>query len=178
MQIQVSTLSDIDEIFRLYRLATEFMRSKKTVVVWPEFDREMVKKEIEEKRQWKIVVNGDVACVWAVTFEDPEIWGEKNADPAIYIHRIATNPLYRNQNFVMTITDWARQYALSIGKEYVRLDTMGNNERLIKLYKDAGFDFLGFFQLKNTTGLPDHYQSGEPACLFEIDISKSRTSQA
>lgn len=174
MKIENSTPSDIEEIFRLYRIASDYMRSKKTVVVWPEFDRKMVERELSENRQWKIVIDGQIACVWAITFSDKEIWEHRNSDPSIYIHRIATNPLYRNQNFVRTITEWARSYALSSGKQYVRLDTIGNNERLIKLYTDAGFNFLGFFQLKNTESLPEHYRSGEPACLFEIKLLTSR----
>ena len=35
--------------------------------------------------------------------------------------------------------------------------------------KNAGFDFLGMFDLKNTDSLPDHYKEA-PVCLFEIDL--------
>jgi hypothetical protein len=37
------------------------------------------------------LIDGQIACVWAVTFNDPEIW-KNDQDAAIYIHRIATNP--------------------------------------------------------------------------------------
>ena len=49
-----STIKDIDEIFRLYKIATEYQRAKKTVVVWPEFERQLVETEIAENRQWKL----------------------------------------------------------------------------------------------------------------------------
>lgn len=47
MEIQNSTLSDIDTIFDLYRMAALYMKER-FWVHFPEFDRNMVIKEIEE----------------------------------------------------------------------------------------------------------------------------------
>ena len=74
MKIENSKIEDMDEIFRLYRIATEYQRSKKTVVVWPEFEKQLVETEIAENRQWKLIIENDVACVWATTFNDEQIW--------------------------------------------------------------------------------------------------------
>lgn len=169
MLIKNSTPADIDEIFRLYRIATNFQKTKKTVVVWPQFERSMVEREIAENHQWKLIVDGQVACVWATTFSDEQIWEERNVDAAIYIHRIATNPDFRGQNFVKIIVDWAKDHAKALGKDYIRLDTLDKNDRLIAHYKNAGFDFLGMFEMKDTSGLPAHYQE-KPVALFQIKI--------
>ena len=170
MTIENSTAKDIDEIFRLYSIATEYQKSKKIVVVWPEFERSLVEDEVAEERQWKIVSDGKIACVWAITFSDEQIWEERNKDAAIYIHRIATNPDFRGKNFVSVIVDWAKDYAKKLNKDFVRLDTLGNNVKLIEHYINAGFNFLGLFKLKSTEGLPGHYQNNDPACLFQIKI--------
>jgi ribosomal protein S18 acetylase RimI-like enzyme len=170
-QIENSTTNDIPEIFRLYRLAADYQRQKQTVVVWPEFAPELVETEVAEKHQWKMLIDGKIACVWATTFSDAQIWEEKNDDPAVYIHRIATNPDFRGQNFVGIIVEWAKGFALQNNKDFVRLDTIGNNTGLIKHYTNAGFTFLGVFDLKDTTGLPAHYH-GAPAALFEIKLDK------
>ena len=169
MEIENCTMKDIDEIFRLYRIASAYQQSKQTVVVWPEFERKLVETEIAENRQWKLIINNEIACVWAITFSDEQIWEERNADPAIYIHRIATNPDFRGNNFVAEIVKWAKEYAKENGKDFVRLDTLGNNAKLIEHYTGTGFTFLGMFNLKNTSGLPDHYHN-VPACLFEIKL--------
>lgn len=169
MHIENCTIEDMDEIFRLYRIASDYQRSKKTVVVWPEFERSLVEREIAEQHQWKMVVEGKIACVWATTFSDEKIWGEKNNDPAVYIHRIATDPEHRGKSFVTLIADWAKQFAKNHKKNFVRLDTIGNNEKLIEYYKKSGFDFLGMFVLNDVAGLPPHYLEG-PACLFEIKL--------
>ena len=140
------------------------------MVVWPEFEKQLVATEIAEKRQWKLIIDDKIACVWAITFNDEQIWEERNKDAAIYIHRIATHPEYRGRNLVSAIVDWAKLYAKQNGKNYIRLDTLGNNTKLIEHYKNAGFDFLGMFNLKSTQGLPGHYQNNDPACLFEIKL--------
>ena len=169
MKITNSNAADIDEIFQLYAMASAYQKTK-NVVVWPNFERQLVEKELAENRQWKLIIDNQIACVWAITFNDPEIWEERDADAAIYIHRIATNPDFRGHHFVKIIVDWAKTYAKEIHKDYVRLDTLGNNTGLIKHYTSAGFDFLGLFELQSTAGLPQHYQDTKGCCLFQIKL--------
>jgi hypothetical protein len=174
MTIKNVSIVDIDEIFRLYKIASEYQREKKKVIVWPNFDRNMVETEITEKRQFKMLIENEVVCIWAITFSDEQIWEEKNKDSAIYIHRIATSPNFRGKKMVAKIVDWAKQFADEKEIQFIRLDTLGNNTRLIEHYKEAGFDFLGMHTLKNTSNLPEHYQEA-PVCLFEIDLTKSNS---
>ncbi len=169
MRIENSNEADIPDILRLYDEASAYQIKVKATVVWPVIKRQLVATEIAENRQWKLVIGDKIACVWAITFEDEQIWQESSADAAIYIHRIATNPDFRGKNFVGTIVKWATAYAKSLGKHYVRLDTIGENLPLIRHYTKAGFDFLGMSQMKNTDGLPAHYESGHVA-LFEIRL--------
>jgi len=169
MKIENSTIHDIDEIFRLYRIASAYQKSKQGVIVWPEFERNLVSNEIEENRQWKLLIDGKIACIWATAFSDEQIWEKKNNDAALYIHRIATNPIFRGNNFIEIIVKWSKKYAQDNAKNYIRLDTLGHNTKLIEHYTNAGFSFLGMFDLKNTEGLPSHYQD-TPACLFEIKL--------
>jgi len=169
MSIRNSTLKDITEIFRLYSLATEYQKTIFPENTWPTFEPELVETEIQEERQFKLVIDSQIACVWAITFTDPQIWEERNKDPSIYIHRIATNPNFRGLKFVSEIVEWAKGYAKSYQKRYIRLDTCGNNQKLIKHYKGCGFDFLGMVRLKNANELPSHYQNAD-VCLFQIKL--------
>ena len=170
MNIRHSTTEDINYIFRLYRNASAYQRTKFLGNVWPEFERTMVLREIEEHRQFKLMVDGTIACIWAVTFNDPEIWGEKDAVPSIYIHRIATDPEFRGNNFMAHLVAWAKPYALAKGMNFIRLDTCGHNQGLITHYTKNGFDFLGMIKMKDTVALPSHYHNAE-VCLFEMALS-------
>lgn len=157
---------DISDIFRLYENARDFQKTKGSVL-WPQFDKKLIETEISENRQWKILINNQIACVWATTFSDPEIWEERNADPSIYIHRIATNPSFRGQNLVEEIVKWSKRYAEDNGKEFIRMDTVGENKGLINYYQKCGFYFLGLSKLKDTDNLPAHYHNAT-VCLFQM----------
>ena len=74
MNIYNSQIEDIDSIFELYEIATNF-QNKKSMVAWPKFKRELVQKEISENRQWKLIIDQQIACIWATTDSDPQIWG-------------------------------------------------------------------------------------------------------
>lgn len=159
---------DLETILKLYE-AARALQAERKMVVWPVFENTLMEQEITDKRQWKLVIDNEMACNWAITFSDKEIWEEKDQNDSIYIHRIATNPAFRGQRFIKNIVAWARDYACNQGKKFIRLDTLGNNKRLIRHYTDAGFNFLGVVQLADTSKLPLHYQR-EPDCLlFEMD---------
>lgn len=169
MEIKNSLHQDINEIFRLYEIARNFQKTK-GAVVWPAFDKELIETEISENRQWKIIIDNQIACVWATTFNDPQIWEERNHDPSIYIHRIATNPDFRGKNLVVEIVNWAINYAKENDKQFIRLDTVGENKGLIGHYQKCGFDFLGLLKLKNTNGLPAHYNNATVS-LFQLTVN-------
>ncbi len=169
MIIQNSTLNDLQEILALYRTATNYQKIKFPENQWPVFSQELIETEIGENRQWKLMEENKIACIWAHTFSDPQIWEERNADPAIYIHRIATNPAFRGRNYVSEVVIWVRNFAKQNEKKFIRLDTCGENKKLITHYTNCGFDFLGMRRLKNSDGLPSHYVNAE-VCFFEIKL--------
>lgn len=168
MQIQNSTIEDIDSIFDLYDKAIIYQKTKFNKH-WQGFERTLVETEIEENRQWKIIVNGKIACIFAITYEDELIWGKKNIDSAIYIHRIVTNPEFRGNNHVKIIIEWAKNFAKQKNKQFIRMDTWGDNHQLINHYTNCGFSFLGLTTLQKSEGLPKHYE-GACLSLFEIKI--------
>jgi GNAT superfamily N-acetyltransferase len=167
--IKNCALSDADSILQLYDAAMS-LQTQRNSVVWLPFEKTFIEKEIKEGRQWKLMADEEIACNWAITFNDKEIWAERDKNDSIYIHRIATNPSFRGHRFIVDIVNWARGYARSQEKQFIRLDTLGNNTRLIQHYTSAGFSFLGIFRLDNTLGLPAHYQQEPNCCLFEMRI--------
>lgn len=167
MIVKNSIHSDISYIFDLYKQATSYMKSKKQVH-WPDFSKELISKEIDENRQWKLIIDDQIACIWATTLNDEIIWGDNN-DPSVYIHRIATNPNFRGQNLVKNVLNWSNEYGRIRNLKYIRLDTVGLNTGLINHYQKNGFQFLGSKELENTNGLPEHYNAGE-VCFFQKPI--------
>ena len=174
MRIENSTLADVSKIFELYRVARDFMKSKNQVY-WPEFPKKLIINEIEENRQWKLLINEQIACIWATTLNDELIWGNENNEPSLYIHRIATNPEFRGQNLVRTLINWANEFGNNKNLKYIRMDTVGLNKGLISHYEKLGFEFLGTKEIKNTNGMPEHYKDGE-VCYFQKEITRIKAT--
>ena len=70
---------------------------------------------------------------------------------------------------VQKIVVWAKKYATEQKKQFIRMDTCGENKGLIKHYTNCGFNYLGIKKLKNTSELPSHYHKAE-VCFFEIKL--------
>lgn len=129
----------------------------------------MVAMAIKEKRQWKIIVDDQIVCIFTITYNDPDIWKEKDKDPAIYLHRIVTHPSHRGKFFVKHIKDWALEFGRKQGKKFIRMDTF-DNPKLIDYYVACGFNFLGLVTLGESSDLPKHYRNATLS-LFEIPIA-------
>ncbi len=168
MKILNSTIEDMPAIFKLYDAAIAYQQTK-FHKHWQGFDVLLIEKEIEEHRQYKMIDDGIIVCIFAVAFNDALIWGNRDKDPSIYIHRIVTNPLYRGRGYVKNIIEWAVKFGSNSGKKFVRMDTWGDNEKLIKYYTSCGFNFLGLSHTIADDALPKHYQ-GIQLSLFQIAI--------
>jgi len=70
---------------------------------------------------------------------------------------------------VSKIVEWAKNYAIENQKQFIRMDTVGDNSGLINYYTRCGFEFLGLLKLRNTEGLPAHYHNATVS-LFEIEV--------
>jgi predicted acetyltransferase len=117
MIIENSCQTDIPKIFDLYCMATDYMKSKNQVY-WPEFSKELIINEIAENRQSKLLINDQIACIWATTLNDELIWGNEN-EPSLYIHRITTDPKFRGQNLVKKVMDWANEFGKNKSLKYI-----------------------------------------------------------
>lgn len=168
MEILLSEPKDIDTIFHLYDEAIAFQQQVSNKQ-WRGFERGLIESEIANGLQYKIVIDSEVACIFAIAFNDAIFWGKKDLQPSIYLHRIVTNPTFRGQAFIKTIIEWSKEYCFANNKQFIRMDTWGDNNRLIEYYVKCGFRHVETINLENTQGLPAHYTAMELA-LFEIGI--------
>jgi GNAT superfamily N-acetyltransferase len=169
MLISPSTAEDTSTIFQLYRLATEYQRTN-GYNLWKQFDKELIDTEIKEERHWKISIDGEIACIFSIFYNDPLLWGEMDNDTSIYLHRIATNPKFKGRGMTRLIIDWAKEKARKTNRKFIRMDTWADNKNLSDYYINCGFNIVGYRKLdKEARGLPKHY-STLSLVLFEIVI--------
>lgn len=166
LQIINSTAEDLDTIFAFYDLAVAHQK-KVFNKHWQGFSSALVTQEIEENRQYKILINEQVAAIFAITYNDPQIWEERDKDSSIYIHRIVTHPDFRGYGFVKLIIEWSKAYIKYNHIDYIRMDTWADNEKLLQYYTGCGFNHVGSIKIAADSGLPKHYE-GISLNLFEI----------
>jgi ribosomal protein S18 acetylase RimI-like enzyme len=100
------------------------------------------------------------------------LWGEKDKNNAIYLHRIATHPDYKGRQLINRIIDWSLIHARKAGRKFIRMDTWGDNDRLSNYYIKAGFRLVGKQFITKNESLPEHYW-GIYLNLFEMDAVDS-----
>src|SRR4051812_29814914 len=101
-KITASTTRDMDSIFLLFDSAIDYQK-KNEYNLWPKFSRQMILDEIQDNRNWKILDGNTIVCVFSVHYNDPVIWKEKDQEPAVYLHRIAVNPLLKGRGIMNVI---------------------------------------------------------------------------
>ncbi len=169
MHILNSNTGDIEAIFNIYNAAIVYQKAH-FHSHWIAFDRQKLEKEIEEKRHWKIMMeDGEIGGIFSITYNDADIWFEKDNNISIYIHRIAVNPLYRGVGFVPHIIDWAKNYVRNNGRKFIRIDTFSDNDKLIAYYLHCGFVYAGVKSPRITADSPPHYV-GITLGLYEIEV--------
>lgn len=168
MDFQNTTLNDIELVFEIYEAAVEFQKAR-SHRAWLAFNREFIETEITENRNRKIMLDGEIACVFSLSFSDPLIWDEEKNESAVFLHRVAVNPKFRHIKFFPLIIQWLKGHAKNNGKKYIRMDTWNDNQKLIDYYIRCGFDNVGTTAPKNAAEMPKHYE-GILLRLFELKI--------
>ncbi|MEO6190835.1 MAG: hypothetical protein ABIO44_11220 [Saprospiraceae bacterium] len=160
---------DIEQIIKLYTVAIEFQKNISNQN-WLDFDRSNIMVEIGNQLIWKIVRDNKIVGLFNILLNDEVIWGEKENNLSIYLHRIVAErslPL----KLMPLIISWAREYAQSIGRNFIRMDTWSDNPKLIEYYMNLGFKNLGSFQAANPNCVPANYSSISLA-LLELQINR------
>jgi ribosomal protein S18 acetylase RimI-like enzyme len=168
--ITESTLDDVPEIRDLFAAAIEYQKTK-SGNPWRGLNEPGLINEISNRLHWKILEGNRIAAFFSIAFTDRLIWDERDADPAIYLHRIVTNPAFRGRGYVNAITDWAEAYGREAGKLFIRLDTDRDNARLNAYYQQCGYTNCGIktFHDTNNPLIPKHY-FGSGLSLYEKPI--------
>jgi ribosomal protein S18 acetylase RimI-like enzyme len=106
------------------------------------FSEEKIREKIAGGEFHLIRVAGEPVGVFRLLWSDLEFWGEV-PDDAAYIHSLAMRRAFAGRGIVQHAIAWAAERAKERGKEYLRLDTMGDNQRLNDYYKRLGFTPVG-----------------------------------
>jgi len=154
-EVRNTEMVDLGLIFELFEQSIHY-QEKKGYPVWGNYDRNVIIKDIENRNQYKIVINSRVAIVFSVSYSDKIIWREFDNGDSIYLHRIVVNPEFQGQKLFGKILDWAVGHCKEKGLNTIRMDTWAANPTIIEYYMTFGFKIIENYTTPNSTALPVH----------------------
>lgn len=150
-----TTPRDLEDVFKLFEHSIDY-QEKKGYPVWRNYDKNALIKDVEDKHQYKVVVELKTAIVFSVRYSDKIIWREQDTGNSIYLHRIVVNPEFKGQRLFGTILDWAIAHSKQKGLRSIRMDTWAANPTIINYYKSFGFIFIENYTTPDSEELPLH----------------------
>jgi ribosomal protein S18 acetylase RimI-like enzyme len=133
--------------------------------VWPEFTETAILIEIEGRRLYRVMDDGELAGVFSIAYADPAIWGALENGRHVYLHRIARSSGDRGGGLTAAVLTWARAHSRALGRAGLRLDTWAQNNRLVGYYVRHGFHVVGRRRIGIDPRLPAGYHGQELALL-------------
>jgi predicted GNAT family N-acyltransferase len=160
---------DLDLIFGLFEHSIKY-QEKHGYPSWKNYDKNAIISDIENKNQYKVMVNSTMAIVFSVCYSDRIIWRERENGDSIYLHRIVVNPEFKGQRLFGKILDWSIVHCRQRGLKNIRMDTWAANPAIVNYYKSFGFSFVENYTTPDTPELPVHNRSLALSLLeFRID---------
>jgi ribosomal protein S18 acetylase RimI-like enzyme len=158
IEVMNTEMSDLGQIFELFEHSINY-QEKKGVPVWRNYDKNALIKDIQERNQYKVVINSKPAIVFSVRYSDKVIWRSLDHGNSIYLHRIVVNPDFKGQKLFGTILDWAIDHSKQKGISSIRVDTWAENPTIINYYQSFGFEFVENYTTPDNEELPIHNRS-------------------
>ena len=163
----VNTVADdLPLIFELFEHSISY-QEKHGYPVWKNYDQDAIREDIENKNQYKVMVDGMIGMVFSVGYADKVIWRELDQGDAVYLHRIVVNPACRGRKLFGLVLEWSVQHAKQKGLNNVRLDTWASNDKIIRYYTSFGFSIIENYTTPDSPQLPVHNRN-LPLTLLEF----------
>jgi GNAT superfamily N-acetyltransferase len=148
-----TTEQDLEFVYFLFDEAIKYQEKHK-YPIWKGYDKNVLRREANESKQFKIVIDDEIAMIFSVIYNDKLLWRERDNDDGLYLHRIVVNPKYKGRKLFGVLLDWTINHAVEKKIKYLRMDTWGNNPNIIAYYESYGFKFIGNYTTPDIPELP------------------------
>lgn len=157
--IETGTLSDIDDLEKLYNDINDYLQIKINYAGWRKGIypvRETAEAGIEEANLFILRVEGKIAGSIILNHKQEEaynevVWGiEADDNQVIVIHTLVVHPEFMKQGISKKLMSFAKDYAMQKAMKSIRLDVAIQNIPAISLYEKCEYNYIGTVDL----GLP------------------------
>ncbi len=119
---------------------------------WPlPFPRDQLAGAIERGEVYVVESeDGEAVATVSMLPDDPLYWGDQPPD-AYYVHKLAVRRDQAGRGIGAAVVEWANAEAAEAGREFLRLDCLGDNPGIRDYYEDLGFEHRGDVVLDGRT---------------------------
>ncbi len=163
-RIENTVKSDLEFIYEMFDKAINYQK-KNNFPVWPDYDKNTLRNDIEQMLQFKIIIEGSIACVFSICFEDKIVWRERDKNDAVYLHRIVVNQNFKGLKLFRRVLEWAKNISTEKEFDFIRMDTWADNPSIIEYYHGFGFKTVDLYTTPNSEDLPIQQRNNEIVLL-------------
>jgi len=84
-------------------------------------------------------VGDELAGTLRVLLREPIVWPDETTDDGLYVHTFAVARAWASRGLGAQLMAWTEARAAAVGRPWVRLDCMADNQFLQNYYAQAGF---------------------------------------
>lgn len=139
--LEKAALSDIDAIMQLYQERIVWFRRKK-IPQWGHYLEHHPREEFEKgvkNGEYHVVKKGSEVVAGFTLSDNSENWTDDDPE-AWYLSRVVIKPGYKNLGSY--ISDVAKKLTVSVGKKYLRLECIFENQPLNNAWEKHGFLYI------------------------------------
>ncbi len=131
--------------------------------VWPDAwltPEELQNQDVRPENFCIGTLAGEVACAFCLQWTDSVYWPDAPAYEAAYLHKFCVRRRFAGMGMTRLVVEAIREECRSRGIRYIRLDTALDEERVGKIYLDAGFHIVKVIACPN----------GRSMALYEKEV--------
>jgi predicted GNAT family N-acyltransferase len=176
VNIKNTKMTDLPQIFDLFDQSINY-QEKNGYPVWKNYDKNAIIADIENKNQYKAIIESKTGIVFSVGYTDKIIWRDLDKGDSMYLHRIVVNPECKGQKLFGVILKWAIEHSKQKSLSSIRIDTWSANPTLIEYYKSFGFSIVETYTTPDSIELPVHNRNLALTLLeYRVDVHFKSTS--
>jgi len=140
MDIRQAAAGDEALVAQVLEAAAAALRAKGRLIWGPaEINEDAVRAQVHAGMYHVASDERGVAGVFRIQWEDQDFWPEMAAGDAAYVHKVAVPPERQGQGIPHLLLAHAAALARQQGRRWLRLDCMGGQPGLRKVYESFGF---------------------------------------
>ncbi len=131
--------------------------------VWPDewlTSKELITPDAQPENFCIGTIEDETVCAFILQWTDSDYWPDEPVHEAAYLHKLCVRRKFAGMGITKLIFAAIKEECLKRGLRFIRLDTALDEEKVKRIYLDAGFQIVNIIR----------YPNGRAMALYELKI--------